>query len=107
MHTTSTDACDIPLAFSVHLMDTNVYCYCSKCPPDKIWKRRTVLIHLQEDNKRLCDPSLELSDLDELQLKLCIEYTGNSLAGLPPGRGKHMIIVIHYILISDLFSIYN
>ncbi len=88
-------------------MDTNVYCYCSKCPPDKIWKRRTVLIHLQEDNKRLCDPSLELSDLDELQLKLCIEYTGNSLAGLPPGRGKHMIIVIHYILISDLFSIYN
>jgi len=83
-------------------MDANVYCYCSKCPPDKLWKRRTVLIHLQEDNKRLRDPRLGLSDLDESWLKLCIEYTGNSLAGLPPGHGKHTIVI--HIFLYLIFS---
>jgi hypothetical protein len=77
------------------LMDTNasVYCYCSKCPPHKLWKRRTVLVHLQEDNKRLRNPLLGLSDLDEMRLKLCIEYTGNSLAGIPSGQGIYTIVI--------------
>ena len=73
-------------------MDTDVYCYCSKCPPHKPWKRRTVLHHLQEDNKRLRDPKLGLSDLDKLRLKLCIECTGNSLSGVSLGQGMNYLI---------------
>lgn len=78
-------------------MDANVYCYCSKCPPNKTWKRRTVQAHLYEDNERLRDSRLELSDLDTLELKLCIERTGNSLAGTPLGQGMYSMIVIQYM----------
>lgn len=36
----------------------NICCYCSKCPPHTLWRRRTVLHHLHEDNNRLRDPDL-------------------------------------------------
>ncbi len=85
-------------------MDAEVYCYCSKCPPHELWKRRTVLSHLQEDNKRLRNPKLGLSDVDELWLKLCIEFTGNSLLGMPLGQG--MVHFLFYSL-SISFCIYD
>ncbi len=85
-------------------MDAKVYCYCSKCPPHKLWQRRTVLIHLQEDNKRLHDPELGHSDLDELRLKLCIEFTGNSLLGMPLGQGMVPLLLFISFPIYDYMT---